>query len=280
MADIDIEYPPVRNVILVGAAIVAVFFGIFGVWAAVAPLSTAAIAQGEVTVEGKRKTVQHFEGGIVGEILVRDGTVVKAGQVLVRLERAQAQAVLSLVEGRLLSAQSLEARLKAERDGADSLVFPPEMQARANNPDYRTVMDGQRRIFSARRNALASKIALLRKRDSQVKIEISGLRAQLKADDRQLALIEEELSGIRALVKRGLVAKPRLLALERRAAEISGGRGRNIAAVPPLSNRWAKRSSRSKNCAPSGRMKSSGNCVRWNPSCTTCANAAAHPAMC
>jgi len=231
LADIDIEYPPVRNVILVGAAIVAVFFGIFGVWAAVAPLSTAAIAQGEVTVEGKRKTVQHFEGGIVGEILVRDGTVVKAGQVLVRLERAQAQAVLSLVEGRLLSAQSLEARLKAERDGADSLVFPPEMQARANNPDYRTVMDGQRRIFSARRNALASKIALLRKRDSQVKIEISGLRAQLKADDRQLALIEEELSGIRALVKRGLVAKPRLLALERRAAEISGGRGRNIAAI-------------------------------------------------
>jgi HlyD family secretion protein len=92
LADIDIEYPPVRNVILVGAAIVAVFFGIFSVWAAVAPLSTAAIAQGEVTVEGKRKTVQHFEGGIVGEILVRDGTVVKAGQVLVRLERAQAQA--------------------------------------------------------------------------------------------------------------------------------------------------------------------------------------------
>lgn len=231
MAEIDIQKPPVRNVVIVGAAIVTVFFGIFGVWAAVAPLNTAAIAPGEVTVEGKRKTVQHFEGGIVGEILVRDGSIVKAGEVLVRLERAQAQAVLSLVEGRLLSAQSLEARLKAERDGADSLVFPPEMQARADNPDYRTVMDGQRRIFSARRNALASKIALLRKRDAQVKIEISGLRAQLNADNRQLALIEEELSGIRSLVKRGLVAKPRLLALERRAAEISGGRGRNIAAI-------------------------------------------------
>ena len=231
MAEIDNQNPPVRNAIMIGAGIVTVFFGIFGVWAAVAPLNTAAIAPGEVTVESKRKTVQHFEGGIVGEILVRDGSVVKAGQVLVRLERAQAQAVLSLVEGRLLSAQSLEARLKAERDNAETLIFPSEMQIRANDPAYRTVMEGQWRIFSARQNALASKIALLRKRDAQVKIEIGGLRAQLKADDRQLALIEEELSGIRSLVKRGLVAKPRLLALERRAAEISGGRGRNIAAI-------------------------------------------------
>jgi HlyD family type I secretion membrane fusion protein len=231
LAEFVLQKPPVRNVVLVGAAVVAVFFGIFGVWASVAPLSTAAIAPGEVTVESKRKTVQHFEGGIVGEILVRDGTEVKAGQVLVRLERTQAQAMLSLVDGRLLSAQSLAARLRAERDGADDLIFPAHMQARAGDPDYRTVMDGQRRIFKARRNALKSKIALLRKRDAQVRIEIGGLRAQLKADDRQLALIEEELSGIRSLVARGLVAKPRLLALERRAAEISGGRGRNIAAI-------------------------------------------------
>ena len=202
-SNIDIETPPVRGIVLVGAVIVAVFFSIFGVWAAVAPMSTAAIAPGEVTVEGKRKTVQHFEGGIVSEILVRDGAVVKAGQVLVRLERAQAAAV----------------------------SFPADMQARAQYPAYRTVMDGQRRIFAARRDALASKIALLRKRDSQVRIEIGGLRAKLKADDRQLALIEDELSGIRSLVKRGLVARPRLLALERRAAEIGGGRGGNIAAI-------------------------------------------------
>ena len=230
-SNIDIETPPVRGIVLVGAVIVAVFFSIFGVWAAVAPMSTAAIAPGEVTVEGKRKTVQHFEGGIVSEILVRDGAVVKAGQVLVRLERAQAQAVLSLVEGRLLSARSLAARLRPERDGAAAVSFPADMQARAQDPAYRTVMDGQRRIFAARRDALASKIALLRKRDSQVRIEIGGLRAKLKADDRQLALIEDELSGIRSLVKRGLVARPRLLALERRAAEIGGGRGGNIAAI-------------------------------------------------
>lgn len=231
MADATLEKPPVRLIVLIGSAVVAVFFGVFGVWAAVAPLSTAAIAPGEVTVESHRKTVQHYEGGIVGDILVRDGAAVTAGQVLVRLDRTQAQAVLSLVEGRLLSARSLAARLTAERDGAETLSFPADMAEKAVDSAYRSVMDGQRRIFIARRNALASRTALLRKRDEQVRIEIGGLRAQLQADDRQLALIEEELRGIRALVKRGLVAKPRLLALERRAAEIGGARGQNIAAI-------------------------------------------------
>lgn len=231
MDNIEIQKPPVRTVVAIGAAIVVVFFGIFGVWAAVAPLKTAAIAPGEVTVESKRKTVQHFEGGIVSEILVRDGDAVTPGQVLVRLERTQAQAVLSLVEGRHLAARALASRLVAERDGASEITFPAELNARAEDPAYRAAMDGQRRIFTARRDALSSKVALLKKRDSQVRIEIKGLRAQLKADDRQLALIEEELSGIRSLVKRGLVAKPRLLALERRAAEIGGSRGRNLAAI-------------------------------------------------
>jgi multidrug efflux pump subunit AcrA (membrane-fusion protein) len=170
LAEFELQKPPVRNVVIAGAVVVAVFFGIFCVWSAIAPLNTAAIAPGEVTVESKRKTVQHFEGGIVGEILVRDGAQVKAGQVLVRLEKTQAQAMLSLVDGRLLSAQSLAARLRAERDGADDLVFPSRMQARVEDPAYRTVMDGQQRIFKARRNALMSKIALLRKRDAQVRI--------------------------------------------------------------------------------------------------------------
>lgn len=231
MADIDLEKPPVGRVVIIGAAIVAVFFGIFGVWAAIAPLNTAAIASGEVMVDGRRKTIQHFEGGIVSEILVKDGSVVTAGQVLVRLQQTQAQAILSLVDGRSIAARSLAARLTAERDGAKILTFPAVLQAARNEPNVRAAMDGQRRIFTARRDSLASKIALLRKRDAQVRTEISGLRSQIKAADRQLALIEEELDGIRSLVKRGLVAKPRLLALERRAAEIGGSRGRNVAAV-------------------------------------------------
>lgn len=231
MAEIELETPPVRRVVIIGAAIIAVFFGIFGIWAAIAPLNTAAIASGEVMVDGRRKTIQHFEGGIVSEILVKDGSVVKTGQVLVRLQQTQAQAMLSLVDGRSIAARSLAARLRAERDGAKTLIFPADLRAASNDPQVRAAMDGQRRIFDARRDALASKTALLRKRDAQVRTEIGGLRAQIRADDRQLALIEEELAGIRSLVKRGLVAKPRLLALERRAAEIGGGRGKNVAGV-------------------------------------------------
>lgn len=231
MADLEFEKPPVGRVVVIGAAIIAMFFGVFGMWAALAPLNTAAIASGEVMVDGRRKTIQHFEGGIVSEILVKDGTVVKSGQVLVRLQRTQAQAMLSLVDGRSIAARSLAARLMAERDGAKTLTFPADIRSVEKNSQVRAAMDGQRRIFNARRDSLASKTALLRERGAQVRTEIRGLRAQIAADDRQLVLIEEELSGIRSLVKRGLVARPRLLALEHRAAEIGGNRGRNVAAV-------------------------------------------------
>jgi membrane fusion protein, epimerase transport system len=231
LADLEFEKPPVGQITIIGAAIVAMFFGVFGTWAAMAPLNTAAIASGEVMVDGRRKTIQHFEGGIVSEILVKDGTVVKTGQVLVRLQQTQAQAMLSLVDGRSIAARALAARLTAERDGRETLTFPAVMRAAEKDPQVGEAMDGQRRIFDARRDSLASRTALLRKRDAQVRTEISGLRAQIKADDRQLELIEEELAGIRSLVQRGLVAKPRLLALERRAAEIGGNRGKNVAAV-------------------------------------------------
>lgn len=117
------------------------------------------------------------------------------------------------------------------RDGAKTLTFPADICSVEKNSQVRAAMDGQRRIFNARRDSLASKTALLRERDAQVRTELRGLRAQIAADDRQLVLIEEEPSGIRSLVKRVLVARPRLLALERRAAEIGGNRGRNVAAV-------------------------------------------------
>jgi len=147
LADLEFEKPPVGRVVVIGAAIIAMFFGVFGMWAALAPLNTAAIASGEVMVDGRRKTIQHFEGGIVSEILVKDGTVVKSGQVLVRLQRTQAQAMLSLVDGRSIAARSLAARLMAERDGAKTLTFPADIRSVEKNSQVRAAMDGQRRIF-------------------------------------------------------------------------------------------------------------------------------------
>ena len=231
MAEANSRGPGGRVAIALGIFVIVAFFGVFGVWAALAPLSTAAIAMGEVAVESKRKTVQHLEGGIVEQILVRDGDRVAAGQVLITLDQVQPRAVLAVQEGRLLAARTLEARLIAERDGAKQITFPADIVARRDEPEVRTLMDGQRRIFEVRHKSLANQIAILRKRDSQVAEEIRGMQAQIKSDDDQLALIFDEMAGVRTLVDKGLMPRPRLLSLQRRAAEIQGGRGRAVAAI-------------------------------------------------
>jgi len=231
MARAKADGPGGRLSITLGVFVIIAFFGVFGVWAAIAPLSTAAIAMGEVAVESKRKTVQHLEGGIVAEILVKDGDKVQAGQVLVRLDQVQPRAVLAVQEGRQLAARTLEARLIAERDGARKIAFPPDIVARKNETEVRTLMDGQRRIFEVRRKSLRNQIAILRKRDAQVAEEIRGMEAQIRSDEDQLALIFDEMAGVQTLVDKGLMPRPRLLALQRRAAEIQGSRGRAVAAI-------------------------------------------------
>ena len=157
MADNDLKQPPVRNVIIAGSAIIAVFFGIFGVWAGVAPISTAAIAPGEVTVESRRKTVQHLEGGIVERIDVRDGDIVEKGQVLIHLDPTQPGAVRSLMKGRLLAARTLAARLQAEREGKSEIDFPSDIVARRGDAEVKEAIEGQRRIFETRKNPLPAK---------------------------------------------------------------------------------------------------------------------------
>jgi len=113
--------PRLRGPIVVGVAIVVAFFG---GWAALAPLASASIAPGVVGVDTKRKTIQHLEGGIVGEILVSEGDRVRAGQVLIRLDETRPRASLELLRGRQLAAMAFEARLIAERDGANTVQFP------------------------------------------------------------------------------------------------------------------------------------------------------------
>ncbi len=113
-----------RKPILIGSIIIAIFFGFFGVWAFFAPLDSAAIAIGTVGVEGNRRTIQHLEGGIVNEILVRDGDKVKAGQVLIRLEETQPRAQLQLITGQRNAALALAARLRAERAAQRPSRFP------------------------------------------------------------------------------------------------------------------------------------------------------------
>ncbi len=220
--------PPV----FAGFAIVALFFGGFGVWAAMAPLESAAIAPAVIIVESRRKTVQHLEGGIIRDIVVSEGATVEAGAPLIVLDDTQANAMLELLGGRLRAASARVARLLAERDGAPAIAFPGSLAAAAGaSADVAAILEGQRRIFAAQAGSIDSQTAILRQRIAQYSEEIAGLEAEIVAQDSQLALIEREIDGVGQLVEKGLERKPRLFALQRRMAEIEGSRARNSALI-------------------------------------------------
>lgn len=223
--------PNLRGMVIVGFAITGAFFGLFGGWAAFAPLESAAIAPGIVSVDTNRKTIQHLEGGIVGEIRVREGAAVKAGQVLIRLDEIQPRASLELLLGRLMAAKALEARLIAERDDESGIEIPDELLSRGDDPKIAKIIHGQSRIFESRNAAINGQVAILGRRQAQLGEEINGLKNQIKAEEKQLALIGEEIADVEGLIRKGLARKPRLLSLKREAAEIEGSKGKNQAAV-------------------------------------------------
>ena len=220
-----------RRVVLVGTIIVLIFFGFFGAWAVFAPLDSAAIASGTLAVENNRKVVQHLEGGIVKEILVRDGDAVKAGQPLIRLVGIQPRAQLQLIRGQRNALLARAARLRAERDGNAGLSFPEELTAQGDDPRVQESMLGQLNIFEARRDAIEGQRQILGQRVAQFREEIFGVQAQIRSADEQLVLIEDELTGLQTLFAKGLTPKSRLLALQRRKAEIQGERGQNLSAI-------------------------------------------------
>lgn len=220
-----------RRVIMFGMWMVFWVFGIFGLWAAIAPLNSAAIAPGFVIVESNNKTVQHQEGGIVDEIMVTEGMFVEKGQPLLRLNETAAKARLQLLRGQFYTAKATEARLLAERDNKEEIEFPPELEKQQKLPEVAEVLDAQRRLFESRRNALIGQIGILGQRIEQSKKEIDGLSAQATSAQKQVALLEDEISVVRRLLQQGNAVKPRLLGLEREAERLKGLRGEYLAQI-------------------------------------------------
>jgi HlyD family type I secretion membrane fusion protein len=214
-----------------GAIVVLIFFGGFGTWAALAPLDSAAIAIGTLAVESRRKKVQHLEGGIIGEILIDEGSVVELGAPLIRLDTTQAQIRHELHRGQLRSASAQSARLSAERDELEAVVFPDWLIAETGSPEVAAILSGEERIFEARRDSIAGRAAILQQRILQLEEEITGLHGQNAAQNRERGLISEEISTVQSLFDQGLATKPRLLALQRAAANIDGERARFQAAI-------------------------------------------------
>ena len=220
----DGENNPVgwKGVLWWGYGIVFLFFGVFGVWAALAPLESGAVAQGQVQVAGSQRVIQHLEGGIIEEILVREGDRVKTGQPLVVLDPTRARTQYDRIHQQYLAAQGREARLKAERQDAKSVEFPDELTKAVGLPGVPEILEGERRLFDGRRASVESQLSLLDRRIAKAHDEIAALKAQQRSDRRQLAIINEEIIGVRELYEKGLERKPRLLALQRTEAELEG----------------------------------------------------------
>ena len=215
-----------RPTILVGLILMIVLFGIIGLWAALVPLQSGAIAPGRVMSEGNRKEIQHLEGGIIKEILVRDGDVVKQGQPLVRLDETTAKAKSEQVLGQYLAAKAAESRLLAERDGKSSITFPQEyLDQESKNAKVHDALETQRRLFATRRDALNGQISVLNEKAGQSGSEISGLREEIAADNTQISLLNQEISTVQGLLASGNALRPRLLALQRQQADLMGRRG-------------------------------------------------------
>jgi HlyD family secretion protein len=219
----------IRRHLIVGLAVVVLLAGGLGGWASTAQISGALIAPGSVVVESNVKKVQHPTGGVVGELRARDGDVVKAGDVVVRLDDTVTKASLAIVTKNLDGLLARGARLEAEQRGLDKIVFPKTLLERADDPDVKAVMASESKLFEVRVNGRAGQKSQLRERVTQLNEEIAGLTAQEKAKDQEIALVEKELVGVRDLYDKHLVQLTRLTTLERDLARLSGERAQYIA---------------------------------------------------
>lgn len=215
-----------RRLVVVGAVSLILGFGGLGAWAAFAPLRSAALAPGVVKVASERKTVQHLEGGIVKDILVKEAQVVDAGQVLLRLDDVTARARFAMLQGAHDALSAEYARLEAERDGSATLVFPEALQARRDDPRVASLLDGEVQLFTSRRAAMQGQFSVLRQRKQQNIEKITGRMTQLEATQTKLAYVAEEIKGAESLMADGMYTKPRYFALKRAEADLNGDTGR------------------------------------------------------
>lgn len=204
----------------IGLIILLVTFGIFGTWAAFAPLDSASLASGVVTVKGNRKTVQHYEGGIVREILVVDGEHVQEGQPLIELDGTQFSAELGVLRGQYFTARAMESRLLAERDDLESVVFAEDLDVEDERAAESKRNEVQ--IFNARRNSRLGEQEVLEKRISQLDSQIKGLKALIASQEELSVSFAAEIEDLSALLTEGYVEKTRLIELQRSLSRTKG----------------------------------------------------------
>jgi HlyD family secretion protein len=219
----------IRLHLIVGLAVVVVLAGGLGGWASTTEISGALIAPGAIVVDSNVKKVQHPTGGVVGEVLARDGDIVKAGDVVVRLDDTVTKASLAIVTKNLDGLWARAARLQAEQQGLSKVVFPAMLLNRMDDPDVKNIIASETKLFEVRTTGRIGQKAQLRERITQLNEEIAGLTAQEQAKDQEIALVEKELVGVNSLYDQHLVQISRLTTLQRDAARLNGERAQFVA---------------------------------------------------
>ena len=211
-----------RAMLRVGVGVIAFTFVVLGGWSAVARLDSAVVADGAIAIESNRKTIQHLEGGIVREILVRDGDTVRQGDTLVRLDPTRNEATDKGFRQQLAIASALQARLTAQRDMADTIDFPADVTAFKDDPYIDNALRDNQSQFDNRRQSLLRGVQVLEKQIAQAKSEIAQASVDQETAQKQIESIDLELPNLKSLLERGLVSLPRVTTLERQLMVVKG----------------------------------------------------------
>jgi HlyD family type I secretion membrane fusion protein len=211
---------------ILGFAVLGVTFAGFGGWASTAPIAGAVVASGSFVATGQNKIVQHLEGGIIDEILVKEGDLVEAGETLIRLDEVAPRTNLRRLQLRHMRLDATSARLEAEIADRDELEFLPHLHAEAHDPEVAEILASQRLTFETRRSNLKSEITMLRHSIEGLVERVVGGDTQARSIEEQLEYFEEELVAKTQLYEQGHMRKPELLALRRARAHLLGELGR------------------------------------------------------
>lgn len=223
--------------IFAGLAILVVWLGCFGVWAAVAPLNSAVVASGTFVATGQNKLVQHFEGGIIREIAVKDGDVVEANQVLVRMDDTPANAKLKRLVLKKYRLLAMKARLEAEMGSSDAIETPAAFSDKSGDPEIKAILERQRAELRARRASLVTEESVLVKQIAGLEESIRGYQAQVQSTKERIALFAEELKDKNSLLGQQLVRKSDVLALRRSEAGLGGELGEYLGRIADSNER-------------------------------------------
>jgi HlyD family type I secretion membrane fusion protein len=212
----------IGRVALAGWLIIALFFGGVDAWATTAPRSGAVVANAVVKVDGNRKSIQHLDGGIIKELRVKEGDRVNAGDILVVLDETQARAEYQVLSQEYIFLRATETRLWSEYNRREQMVVPDELKAASEDAYFKEIWTGQVKQFDSRRAAIEGQRNVIREKINQLQSQITGTQAQVKSFTDQITSIKAEAVSIAPLVEKGLIARPRILQLERTSYGLEG----------------------------------------------------------